>query len=103
MLNERNEKVGDPKPKQTATNQVASHQLDFVDAIKNGRQPNAAIAIGHLSASLCHLANVATRAGGAIQLDPATEKIVGNDAASKLLSRVYRSEGHWAIPQGVTS
>ena len=102
LLNERNEKVGDPKPKQTATNPVANHQLDFIDAIKNSRQPNAAIAIGHLSASLCHLANIATRAGGAIQFDPATEKIVGNDAGSKLLSRVYRSEGHWAIPQGVT-
>ena len=78
-----------------------SHHVDFLDAIRNNRKPNADIALGHLSASLCHLGNIATRLGRALEFDPQKEQIVGDKAANALLSRSYRKGGHWAVPKGV--
>jgi hypothetical protein len=34
-----------------------------------------------------------------LQIDPNTERIVGDDQANQLLGRVYRQGGHWAIPK----
>src|SRR5262249_31645098 len=41
------------------------HLTDWVDAIRNGRQPSAPIAAGVSSASAAHLANQALRGSGA--------------------------------------
>src|ERR1051325_10449753 len=46
-----------------------AHIADFCDAIRNDRRPNADIAIGHLTASLCHLGNIATRLGRSLEFD----------------------------------
>ncbi|MEX2285614.1 MAG: Gfo/Idh/MocA family oxidoreductase [Planctomycetaceae bacterium] len=78
---------------------LLSHIRDFFDAIRTGRKPNADIEIGHTSASLCHLGNIATRVGRTLQFDPKHEAIIGDDEASHLLTREYR-DGHWAIPAG---
>lgn len=73
------------------------HHRNFLDCVKTGKRPNADIEIGHLSAALCHLANIAARLRRTLQLDPKTERFVGDDAADRLLARTYR-EGHWAVP-----
>ena len=80
---------------------VGNHIQDFFDAIRNGRHPTADIEIGHLSATLGHLANIATRTQRTLHFDPKTEQITGDEEASVLLSRKYREGGHWAIPKGV--
>jgi predicted dehydrogenase len=79
----------------------SSHQADFLDAIRNNRKPNAEIETGHLSASLCHLGNIATRVGRTLAFDAEREQIPGDKEANRLLSRTYRKEGHWGIPKGV--
>jgi predicted dehydrogenase len=76
-----------------------THQRDFLDCIRSGNRPAADIEIGHLSASLCHLGNIATRVGRTIQFDPAKERIIGDEQADSLLRREYR-KGHWAAPKG---
>jgi predicted dehydrogenase len=83
-----------------ATDRDRPHQRDFLDCIRNGRRPAADIEIGHLSASLCHLGNIATRLGRTLKFDPVDEQIVGDEEAKGLLRRDYR-EGHWAVPKGV--
>ena len=62
--------------------------------------PNADIEIGHLSASLCHLGNIAAASAGRCT---STRKgtIVGDDEANGLIRRNYRAGGHWAIPKAV--
>ena len=50
---------------------------------------------------MIHLANIAIRLGRSLDFDPQSEKIVGDDEASQLLTRTYREAGHWANPQGV--
>ncbi len=64
----------------------------FVAALRSGNVSDLApdIEEGHLSASLCHLGNIAYRTGRTIQFDPATETIVGDPEASALLTRPYR-------------
>lgn len=79
---------------------LPSHHQDFLRCVRSGDRPHADIEIGHLSSSLCHLANIATRTGRTLRFDPAAEKIVGDDQSNALLRRAYR-DGHWAAPQGV--
>jgi len=76
-----------------------AHMADFVDAIRNHRRPNADIELGHLSSSLSHLANIATRLGRALRFDPASERFLDDDEANRLVGREYRPD-HWGTPKG---
>ena len=40
--------------------------------------------------------------GRSLRFDPATEKIIGDEEANRLVSRTYRKD-HWAIPKGSLS
>jgi predicted dehydrogenase len=77
------------------------HFDDFAAAIRDGHRPNATIEEGHRTVGLIHLANAALRVGRSLDFDAKSEKIVGDDEASELLTRTYRDGGHWAKPQGV--
>lgn len=76
------------------------HVRDFLDAIRSDRRPNADIEIGHLSGTLAHLANILARVGRPLRFDPASEQILGDEEANRLVRRTYR-ENHWAAPKGV--
>ncbi len=76
---------------------LLAHHRNFFDCIRNDRTPNADIEIGHLSSSLCHLGNIATRVRRVINFDPKTEQIVGDKEANRLLARTYRD--HYATPR----
>jgi len=77
-----------------------AHLENFLSAIRVGARPSADILEGHRSVALPHLANIAIRTGRSLQFDPRAERIVGDDEAQGLLTRKYRQEGHWAIPEG---
>jgi predicted dehydrogenase len=74
------------------------HVRNFIECVQSGELPNAHAEIGHLSAALCHLGNLAVRAGTLLHFDPKTEQITNNDEANRLVCRNYR-EGHWATPK----
>ena len=76
------------------------HHRNFLDCIRTGERPHADIEIGHHSATIAHLGNIAARVGRTIRFDPQTEHIVGDDEADRLVRREYRP-GHWAVPEGV--
>jgi len=76
------------------------HMDDFIEAIRSSRSPNAPIDEAHRSVALIHLANIALRTGRAIEFDPVSEQVFGDEEANRLLGRVYRQGGHWAIPPG---
>jgi predicted dehydrogenase len=77
-----------------------THFENFVEAIRTGSRPNADIEEAHRSMALVHLANISLRTGRSITFDPDAEQIVGDAEASEFLTRVYRQNGHWAIPEG---
>lgn len=97
ILDQRNRRI-EAKPEDPP--KLLGHQEDFLEAIKTGRRPNAEIEIGHLSSTLSHLGNIATRLGRSLRFDPQKEEIIGDEEARALIRRQYR-EGHWAVPKGV--
>ena len=88
-----------PGPSMEGTFSLPHHHQDFLDCIRKGQQPNADVEIGHLSASLCHLGNIATLVGRTVHFDPQTEQVTGDEEAGKMVRRSYRD--HWAVPAGV--
>lgn len=86
------------KEQMTGRVDLPAHHQNFLDAVLMGNKPNAGIEVGHLSAGICHLANISTRLRQTIEFDPVNELIRNNSAADALLRRTYR--GHWATPKG---
>jgi predicted dehydrogenase len=77
---------------------LLAHHRNFFACIRNGNRPNADIEIGHLSASLCHLGNIATRMRRVLTFDPKTEEILNDKDAAPMVRRTYRD--HWGRPRG---
>jgi predicted dehydrogenase len=106
MLSKRGKLIIVDGDNKTVRSEKANDQLgwghfdNFTAAIRNGGRLNADIEEGHRTVALVHLANVAIRLGRSLDFDPANEQIVGDAEASQLLTRTYRQDGHWAIPQG---
>jgi predicted dehydrogenase len=75
-----------------------AHVRNLLAAIRGGTKLNADALTGHLSSSLCHLGNIATRLGRSLSFDPAKEQILGDDEANRLVRREYRD--HWGRPKG---
>jgi predicted dehydrogenase len=72
------------------------HQQNFLDCIKSGKDPAAPVEVGHRSASVCHLGNIAVRMNAKqLKWDPKTEQFIGNDEASSYIHRQMRSP--WQI------
>lgn len=72
-----------------------NHHTNWLDCIKSRKNPICDVAIGHRSATVCHLGNIAIRTGRKIQWDPVKETIVGDAEAAKLLTKEYRAP--WKI------
>lgn len=77
-------------PKITGSQANISHVNNFFDCVKSRGTPVADISIGHRSATVCHLGNIAIRTKKKIQWDPKTETIVGDAEAAKWLTKEYR-------------
>jgi len=74
------------------------HHRDFLECIRSGSRPNADIEINHLSTTLCHLGNIATRVRRTLTFDPKSEQIMNDREAGALVRREYRQD-HWAVPR----
>jgi predicted dehydrogenase len=66
------------------------HASNFLDSIKSGRLPICDVEIGHRSATVCHLGNIAGRLGRKIQWDAVKEQIHDDLEANAMLVRPYR-------------
>jgi predicted dehydrogenase len=72
------------------------HMLDFLSAIEQRSRPVADIEEGHISTASCILANVAMQLGRPLVYDASRKLVVGDDEATRLLSRPYRAP--WGRP-----
>jgi hypothetical protein len=70
--------------------------LDFLAAIESRGKPVADIEQGHISSACCILANQAMLIGRSISYDPQSKTVPGDDDATALLERPYRSP--WQRP-----
>ena len=53
--------------------------------------------MGHRTASLCHLGNIAIQLMRKLEWDPEKETFVGDDEANRMLSRPMRPP--WRLPE----
>jgi hypothetical protein len=59
--------------------------------MKSRQKPICDVEIGHRSATVCHLGNIACRLGRKIAWDPGKEQISGDAEAAAMLTRPYRA------------
>ena len=71
------------------------HVRNFLDCVKSRQDPVEPVEAGHRTASLCHLGNIAMKLRRKIRWDPQQEQIIGDDEASRMLSRPMRAP--WTI------
>jgi predicted dehydrogenase len=67
------------------------HQRNLLDAIKNGKDPVATAEIGHRTASVCHLTNIAMRLGRKLKWDPAKEEFADDSQANAMITPTMRA------------
>jgi predicted dehydrogenase len=67
------------------------HYKHFLECIKTRQKPITDVEVGHRSATVCHLGNIAVRLQRKIQWDPVKEQIVGDNEAAAMLSRPWRA------------
>ncbi|MDB4292590.1 Gfo/Idh/MocA family oxidoreductase [Maribacter sp.] len=67
-----------------------NHYQNWLDAIKTRTQPICDVEIGHRSASVCNLANIAYELGRPLQWNPEKEKFKGDAEANKIRKRKNR-------------
>jgi predicted dehydrogenase len=79
------EMKGDPHESQIL------HIRNFLDCMKSRQRPVADVEEGHLTATMCHLGNIATRLCRSLNWDVEKEEFVGDKEANQMLSRQYRS------------
>jgi len=70
------------------------HRRDFLDCVKTRAQTIAPIEVGHRSATVAHLGNIAMLLGRKIRWNPKRERIVDDPMAGRMLSRAMRCPWH---------
>ncbi|MCD6355409.1 MAG: Gfo/Idh/MocA family oxidoreductase [Prolixibacteraceae bacterium] len=83
------------------SNSVVNHFTNFIECVKSRKWQNlnADILEGHLSTSLCHLGNIASRLKRTLYFNPNTEKFVNDEEADTYLTKIYRPP--FLLPQSV--
>ena len=75
-----------------------NHYRNFLDCVKSRKEPIEPIEIGHHTATLCHLGNIAMILKRKIKWDPAKEEIVGDSEAAGMLARPLRAPWRYDMP-----
>ena len=72
--------------------ETISHFQNFIDCVRSRRWQDLYCDIleGHMSTSICHLANISYRTGRKLEFNPHSEKFVNDDDANTYLTRQYR-------------
>ncbi|MBM3736733.1 MAG: Gfo/Idh/MocA family oxidoreductase [Acidobacteria bacterium] len=87
----------EPKLNDPDSQNIRELFANFLDCIKSGHRAVCDIETGHRSTVMSLLAMVSLKAGRSVVWDGLRERIVGDSAADKLLSRPYRAP--WKYPK----
>ena len=82
------------RPQEIHTERSPGHQRNFLDCVHTRRRPIAHHEIGHRTATLCHLVNIAMTVDRPLKWDPVREEITNDPAAARLVGRPMRSPWH---------
>jgi len=84
-------------PNETKLYKSRDHYQNFLDCVKSRALTITPCEVAHRSASVGHLGVIAIELARKIRWDPATESIIDDPEAERLLSRAYRKP--WVLPQ----
>ena len=70
------------------------HYRNFLDCVKTRKDPVAPVEVGHRSATVCHLGNIAMMLKRKLTWDPDKERFINDEEANRLLSKPMRSPWH---------
>jgi predicted dehydrogenase len=73
------------------------HVGNMLECIKTRNTPNADIAIGSTVAKLCHVSNISSRLGRALNWDDSSSSFVNDSEANALTKAYYREP--WKLPK----
>lgn len=83
-----------PKPVKYTTegrrDHYADHVRNFLDCVKTREEPIEPVEVGHRTATLCHLGNIALQLNRTLKWDPNKECFPDDDEANRMLSRPIR-------------
>lgn len=94
-------RIAGPSREAGSEDGTALHFENFRKAVVSRRASDLTCDVleGHLSAALCHMANISFRTGDKLLFDADRERFVGNFGANTLLKRDYREP--WVVPSEV--
>ncbi len=84
-----------PNPSRTVAKPgdfYADHVRNFLDCVKSREEPFEPVEVGHRTASLCHLGNIAIKRMKRLTWDPEAEQFPGDPAANAMRSRPRRTD-----------
>ena len=92
-LGEKRELAQEMKLIESEPDDPAPHVANFLDTVRSRQARNlrANVEQGHISAAMCHMANISYRLGRNLKFDSAVERFVDDEPANRLLTREYRS------------
>jgi hypothetical protein len=67
------------------------HHANWLECIRTRKPPYCGEELGHRTASLGHLTNIAFWTGRSLKWDPVREEFLGDEAANRLRSRAVRA------------
>ena len=71
------------------------HHQDFIDCVKTRGEPKAPAYVGHHTATMCHIVNIAMKLKRKLRWDPDKEQFIGDEEANRMLVPSMRSP--WQI------
>ena len=83
-----NEKFG---PQELHLGRSSGHHQNFIEAVRSRETTMAPPEVGHRTATICHLVNIAMLLKRKLQWDPQQEVVVGDEEANRMLARPMRS------------
>jgi predicted dehydrogenase len=87
------EKIIDPNEKHVYRS--LDHYKDFLQAMRNRTKPVADVEIGHRTATVCNIGNIAYELKRPLRWNPHKEEFINDDEANKLTGREMRKE--WVV------
>lgn len=92
------EEVNNERDNAVKLGRSPGHHRDFVDSVKTRKEPFATAEIGHRTATICHLNNLAIQLGRPLKWDPVAEQVVDDAEANGLLTPKMRAP--WSLEIG---
>jgi hypothetical protein len=70
------------------------HHLDFVENVRSRGECKAPAEVGHSTATLCHMANIAMRLGRKLRWDAEKEQFINDEEANRMMVPSMRGPWH---------